>query len=613
MGLTKVNSGGIEDGSIVNADIKSDAAIAKSKLANLDIGNADINASAAIATSKISGLAASATTDTTNASNISSGTLAAARVDNLAASKITSGTIATARLGSGTADNTKFLRGDGTWQVVAVPSLDAPTITGTLIIASSEAVTHTVSNYSDDVTYTFTPTNCTIGTVNTSGEFTVTAAGSGVPSYIVKATTASLGLDDSGNTTKTFTLKLSAPSLSSPADAAPNTNVAYTVTSNDANDDKLVVDFGSSNFTIQSVSVGSSSKVGNTAELTGFTTNNPVLTVQFTAVATYSVKAKAVKIDSSIPESNYSATDSITIFDTRYAATGPDGAAGVTDGDYKYHKFTATKTGSAGFVVSTVGTGSYANQLEYLIVAGGGGCSGDLSGGGGAGGYRLLTGKSITAGNHTVTVGGGGAGTTGNDVHGTKGSDSTFNSDSATGGGRGVAECGTSATDGEGGSGGGSSNCPRSLSSGNEGGYSPAEGHGGGAGNDPGSGGRGGGGGGAGGAGGAASSSNVGAGGAGSNSASTWATVLSCGDSGYFASGGCGGVGGNYGTGSVSSPSGGGADRAAAGNSDNNGGQSGAANTGGGGAGAATGDLAGGQTGGSGGSGIVLIRYKFQN
>lgn len=95
-------------GDVVDFGEPSDDSVTSAKIVDGTIVNADINASAAIATSKISGLAASATTDTTNASNIASGTLA------------------TARLGSGTADATTFLRGDQAWSAVDAGTANKP-------------------------------------------------------------------------------------------------------------------------------------------------------------------------------------------------------------------------------------------------------------------------------------------------------------------------------------------------------------------------------------------------------------------------------------------------------------------------------------------------------
>ena len=229
---------------------------------------------------------------------------------------------------TGTASSSTFLRGDNSWATVTIPKLDSPVISGTLEVAASGTVSHTISNYSDDVTYTITPTNCTVGSVNSSGVFVVTHT-SGSPSYTIVATTTSLGLDDSATVTKNIKVQLSAPTLSSPNDTNTDTNVAYTITSTDSNDDKLILDIGSSNFTYQSVSSGSGSKVGNTVVVTGFT-GNPIVTIQFTVGAAYSVTATAFDTGGTYADSASSSTDSITIAD--FDPTSPYDYGNGSDG-----------------------------------------------------------------------------------------------------------------------------------------------------------------------------------------------------------------------------------------------------------------------------------------
>jgi len=136
---------------------------------------------------------------------------------------------------------------------------------------------------------------------------------------------------------------------------------------------------------------------------------------------------------------------------TGLEATGPDGAEGVEDGDYKYHIFTATKTGANGFSVSAVGA-AY-NTVEYLVIAGGAGGGSQRAAGGGAGGMRTATGLSVSVQDYNVTIGAGGAGAGGpSGARGSAGANSVFSSITSTGGGGGGS---WNATGGSGGSGGG--------------------------------------------------------------------------------------------------------------------------------------------------------------
>ena len=134
---------------------------------------------------------------------------------------------------------------------------------------------------------------------------------------------------------------------------------------------------------------------------------------------------------------------------TRLPAIIATGGTIVTANGFRTHTFTTV--GTTNFVVSqAVNEGV---SVQVLIVAGGGSGSGDRAAGGGAGGLIFTT-TSVRQGTYPAIVGAGGTVGTGN-VHGTDGSNSSFNGQVAIGGGSGGSHFQGAYIGSTGGSGGG--------------------------------------------------------------------------------------------------------------------------------------------------------------
>ena len=334
-------------------------------------------------------------------------------------------------------------------------------------------------------------------------------------------------------------------------------------------------------------------------------------------------------------------TDSTVVGNEFIVASG--GNATITCGNYKTHIFTA----SGCFSVSDAGLPGGSTTLEYFVVAGGGGGGGSAptaggQGGGGAGGMRLSNsptsgiaapvmsplsnpaGLTASVATYPITIGGGGtAGGTGTPAGATPGAVSTFSTITSAGGGKGGSgACSPTNMGDTGGSGGGgnySGPYPKTGGVGNTPPVSPPQGNPGGpvtASSDPPGayGGSGGGGAGAAGTGGDTGPGGF-AGGVGSFISDTLIgpTAPSYGTSGpvssvrYFAGGGGGSSKTPNGPSSSTAPLGGGGGTGGKGPYPaGDPGDAGTANTGGGGGGGIY------QGGGTGGSGMVIIRYKFQ-
>ena len=305
-------------------------------------------------------------------------------------------------------------------------------------------------------------------------------------------------------------------------------------------------------------------------------------------------------------------TDDSVVGQSFVTATG--GTITTVCTNFKVHTFTS----SGCFQVTSAGNAAGSNTIEYMVIAGGAGGGACMGGGGASGGYRESSG--VTAGSYTasplsacvsalsasaatfpITVGAGGA--AGSGGKGANGANSVFSSITSAGGGGGGSAGPSSGPTGTnrgaaGGSGGGqragfsSGSGPEPGGAGNTPPVSPPQGNPGGKGFD----GQvsttnGGGGGGAGAAGADAVAPQGGNGGAGTTSSINATPTARTGGGGGGSDAASDGSGGAGGGGGASNP-----------------GTAGSTNTGSGGGGGST----PGATGGVGGSGIVIMRYKFQ-
>jgi hypothetical protein len=291
----------------------------------------------------------------------------------------------------------------------------------------------------------------------------------------------------------------------------------------------------------------------------------------------------------------------------------------TTCGNFKIHTFTGPGT----FTVTCAGGPSGSNKISYVVVGGGSAGGFDRGGGGGAGGFRegrapafdsysasplvAPDGLPVTATGYPVTVGAGSAVSNTGDTPISNGSNSVFAGSSTitAAGGGGAGNPGPSNHTGkDGGSGGGARDGSNSGGSGNTPAVSPPQGNPGGSGNSNHSG-PGGGGGGA---------TQSGFDGAGNPSTPTMgdggdgATTSINGSPTTFAGGGGSGGGGSIPAGGVGGNGGGGNGASQPGPASS----AGTANTGGGGGAGNGASDSGNNTGSAGGSGIVIIRYKFQ-
>ncbi|OGL34495.1 hypothetical protein A3F05_01735 [Candidatus Saccharibacteria bacterium RIFCSPHIGHO2_12_FULL_47_17] len=593
-----IDSAEIVNDSIVNADVNSAAAIAYSKL-NLgtSIVNADIAVGAAIAYSKL---------NLTN--SVANGDLAGSIADSKLLTIATAGKVADTALSS----NVALLNGTGPQTFTGNNKF---TGTGLFQNAADSATAFQVQNAAG---INLTQVDTTTDTANliTNGSLEVdttgwTARGSSTISRTTSSPTPYLGLGQlkavttaAANDGAKYAYALASTtqySLTGFARLDSGSAAMATFQMGRADDGST----DTSCLTAQTLVTGGWTRFTCTFT-TGTTSGSPYVYFKQTDAAAHTFYLDAVKLEAAAAATPYkegtqylngnigspttfkNQSDSTAAFQIQNSAgtslftadtlnssvsigtlalsSTPITATGgtiTTSGNYTIHTFT-----SSGTFTVTGGSGS----VEALVVAGGGGGGGHYySGGGGAGGMVEDWAHSVTLQAYTVTVGSGGVGGGAGGANGSPGNNSVFDTITALGGGYGAQYSAGGTNGGNGGSGGGAgSNVGGIGGSATQGDSGGGKGYGFAGGN---------------------SSNNAGAGGGGAGAV------------GNNAGGGLG----TGGTGRANSISGSSVTYAVGGDgvaSTPTNGDSGSTNRGDGGAGGGTS-----VAGGTGGSGIVIIRY----
>ena len=304
---------------------------------------------------------------------------------------------------------------------------------GTLTDAARSAtnLTPVVATDSEGTTITYTIFSGTIPgglTFNSNGTWSGTAsqvATQTTYSFVVQAT------DGVNNNTRSFSIIVQAPVITfltaagSLGTITDGTRSSYTLSSAAA-----TVTSGSLTYSISSGAIPAGLSFNTTtAAITGTADQlSSDTTSSFTVLATCSEVA-------------FSASRNFSITVLAPVATG---GSVTTSGAYTYHTFNSSGT----FVVNKTYT------MDYLIVAGGGSGGTGRAGAGGAGGYIATDSASIAPSSYTVTIGGGASGS-GQDTPGNTGNPSSVFGVTANGGGYGGGW--NSRSGGSGGSGGGPS------------------------------------------------------------------------------------------------------------------------------------------------------------